>query len=96
MPKYKQVKILIIDEISLVGQQNLLALVDQRLKQIFNNQKLYGGIHVLCFGDLAQLSPVADKWIFDSTSTTGLALWQDFKLHELNEIMRQKDDLVLV
>lgn len=90
--KYRYVKILIIDEISLVGQKNLMSLVQKRLQHIFNNQKLYGGLHVLCFGDLNQLSPVADKWIFDSSSPSGIALWQNFKLFELTEIMRQKDD----
>ena len=56
-----------------------------------------GGVHVLLVGDLFQLRPVGDSWIFANSSNdySPLApnLWQSFfKMFELTEIMRQKDD----
>jgi hypothetical protein len=47
---------------------------------------------------LLQLKPVFDDWIFNDLDKgiTALApnLWKDlFSMHELTEIMRQKDDL---
>jgi len=50
------------------------------------------------FGDLKQLSPVGDRWIFvENTSNpynilAGANLWNNFKFFELREIMRQRDD----
>lgn len=90
--RYRDVKVLIIDEISTVGQKHLLAPVEQRLRHIFNNDLLYGKLHMLYFGDLNQLSPVGDVWAFDNSTLSGIALWHKFKLYELTEIMRQKED----
>lgn len=61
----------------------------------------FGGVSVIAFGDLFQLKPVRDAWIFSSGYSTGNEyeilvpnLWQDlFSWFELTEIMRQKDDL---
>jgi len=50
------------------------------------------------FGDLKQLRPVGDRWIFaENTSNpynilAGANLWNNFKFFELTEIMRQRDD----
>lgn len=79
----------------------MLSHLDARLKQIFNNRETpFGGISVIVFGDLRQLRPVGDRWIFQSTTSSfdpysaifGSSLWDSFRFFELIEIMRQRDD----
>ena len=98
--QYKKLRLLIIDEISMVGS-NLFAKVDARLRQIFKKKDVpFGGLPVIVLGDFNQLSPVGDRWIFACPSNPYPFLtcqtnqqWQQFKLFELTEIMRQRDDL---
>ena len=93
--KLQHLQCVMIDEISMVGSK-LFREVDRRLQQIFGNYLPFGGRHILCFGDLYQLPPVKDKWIFEETAK-GLQVftpnsWTDFfYMHELTETMRQKD-----
>ena len=59
-------------------------------------KELFGGISLITVGDLFQLKPVFDKWIFESSAICYSALasniWtENFILFELTEIMRQKD-----
>jgi len=79
----------------------MFSYLDSRLRQILNNREVpFGGISVIVFGDLRQLSPVGDRWIFKSNSALhdpyaaiyGTFLWDSFKFFELTEIMRQRDD----
>lgn len=61
-------------------------------------QKKIGGISVVAIGDLFQLKPVMDNWIFSlfANEYGNLAsnLWHDnFTLYDLKKIMRQKNDL---
>ena len=53
----KYAKILIIDEISMV-RCDLMDAIDKRLRQARNSKLPFGGIQVIMFGDLKQLSPV--------------------------------------
>ncbi|XP_050339187.1 uncharacterized protein LOC126765663 [Bactrocera neohumeralis] len=95
--KLADLKLIIIDEISMVGAR-MFSYVDARLKQIFKTNNPFGGIPIIVFGDLKQLSPVGDRWIFSSNSNdaystlVGSPLWDLFKYFELTEIMRQRDD----
>lgn len=92
------VKVIIIDEISMVGTK-LFYYLNFRLQQIFKSDKLFGGISIIVLGDFKQLPPVGDAWIFtpyknDTYSLLiGNPLWELFKYFELTEVMRQKDDL---
>ncbi|XP_037811885.1 uncharacterized protein LOC119603786 [Lucilia sericata] len=96
--KFMHLKVIIIDEISMVGSR-MLGYLDSRLKQIFKTTQPFGGMSILVFGDLKQLPPVGDKWIFSSNSSNpygtiaGGALWDLFRFYELTEIMRQREDL---
>ena len=98
--KFKCLKILFIDEISMVGK-NMFNSINLRLQEILGCTKPFGGISVISFGDLYQLKPVFDQWIFasnnsstESIASLGTNLWTDhFLLYELDQIMRQKDDL---
>lgn len=61
---FKFVKLLIIDEISMVGAE-LLHQIDSLLKQIsvvYNTN--YGGFHIILIGDLWQLPPVMATLIY--------------------------------
>ena len=94
--KYRHLSVIFIDEISMVGH-DMLNFINLRLQQIKGNLKVFGGIHMILIGDLCQLQPVGDGWIFkDLTVGYGpLAtnLWKEyFTAFELDEIMRQKDD----
>lgn len=75
--------------------------INLRLQEIRGCTKPFGGISVVAVGDLFQLKPVIDSWIFtkkcDGLQVLGTNLWKDlFSFYELEEIMRQKDDLEFV
>ena len=94
--KYKDLAVLVVDEVSMVGNE-MLSFLHQRLQEIKQNQEPFGGVHMILVGDLYQLRPVGDGWIFANVSSNyeSLApnLWQShFTMFELTEIMRQKDD----
>ncbi|CAF2615091.1 unnamed protein product [Rotaria sp. Silwood2] len=95
--KLKDLQLLIIDEISMVGF-TMFQQVDARLHQIMKSKEPFGGISVIVLGDFNQLRPVGDKYIFQfNNSYNALVdnpLWSLFELFELTEIMRQKDDQI--
>ena len=92
----KNLKLIFVDEISMVGS-GMFNFLNLRLQQIMGTKEPFGGISLITVGDLFQLKPVFDKWIFENSQTGYNALanniWTDhFMLFELTEIMRQKDD----
>ncbi|XP_070541413.1 uncharacterized protein [Ptychodera flava] len=94
--KYRNLKVILIDEISMVGN-GMFNYVNLRLQQIMGNKKLFGGVSIISSGDLFQLKPVFDGWIFQDLNVNygplATNLWQEcFTMFELTEIMRQKDD----
>jgi len=93
---FSELKLLIIDEISMVSNNRLLH-IHQRLKEIFgtSSSKLFAGISIIVVGDLHQLPPIQQKPIFCRYDNNAYNLshpWHEFKMIELVEIMRQKDD----
>ena len=94
--KFRGTKILMIDEVSMVGH-NFFRFINIRLQDIMANDEPFGGLHVICFGDLYQLPPVKEKWIFENNekglSSLEINLWTEyFYLYELTEIMRQREE----
>lgn len=94
--KLSKLRVLFIDEISMVGS-GMFNFMNLRLQQIMGTKEPFGGISVLTVGDLFQLKPVFDSWIFKNPNTCYGALatnfWiKYFTLFELTQIMRQKDD----
>lgn len=92
----KDLNVLLLDEISLIGNK-FFNFINLRLQDIKCCKETFGGIHVILFGDLFQLPPVKDSWIFQDLSfgstSIGTNLWRsEFKMFELTEIMRQKED----
>ena len=76
------------------GMFNFLNL---RLQQIMGTNTPFGALSVIVAGDLFQLKPVFDNWIFSNTNhgygDLATNIWNEyFTLFELTEIMRQKDD----
>ena len=95
--KLGDIKFLIIDEISMVGSK-MLNMIDERLKQLQRSNLPFGGIHVLAVGDLYQLQPVCDPWIFENADSMYNVLtrnkWREnFRMFELTTMMRQKGDI---
>ena len=95
--KYRHLKVVIIDEISMVGNMTL-SFIDTRLQQLTGSKSAFGGLSVIAVGDLYQLKPVGDFLIcLDlkvGASSLARNLWKElFTMYELVDIMRQKDDL---
>ena len=99
---YANLRLIIFDEISLVDPMRFKQ-VDTRLRQIFDRPNdAFGGISVITVGDFNQLKPVCKYWIFNKNPKNPYEqlqnyqtneLWDKFRLIELKEIMRQKNDL---
>jgi hypothetical protein len=94
--KAGSLKMLIIDEISMVGSDILLQ-IHYRLCEIKSSSDPFGGISVVVFGDLYQLPPVMQQFVFKPVSDPYVnlygSLWKQFLLVELKQIMRQNEDL---
>ena len=61
---FKYIKVIIIDEISMISAQ-LLLKIDSRLKQITGNFQLnFAGLDIILIGDLRKLSPVHSTPIY--------------------------------
>lgn len=96
--KFAKLKVIIIDEVSLFGRRTFEKL-NERLKEIFQTDRLFGGITIIVLGHFGQLRPVKDDFIFASSGNgiqrmIGNLLWEPFEYYELTEIMRQKNDLL--
>ena len=95
--KYRNLSVVIVDEVSMVGNK-MLTFMDTRLKQLTGTNKTFGGISIIAVGDLYQLQPVGDSWIFNDLShgpqILATNLWKDhFSMFEMTQIMRQQDDM---
>ena len=94
--KYHNLKWIICDEISMVSNY-MLKFIHLRLQEIKSNNLMFGGINIIAVGDLYQLKPVMGLFVFENykSNYSPLAsnLWtENFKIYELTQIMRQKDD----
>lgn len=70
--RWLETDILIIDEISMLGQE-LLEKLDKIAKLITGKNVVFGGIQVFLIGDFMQIPPVKDTYCFKSN------LWPEFK-----------------
>lgn len=97
------IKHLIIDEISMV-RADTFDYIDRLMRYCKNSDKPFGGAQIIAVGDFFQLPPVvvkdeskqlreagyASPFMFDS------AVAKSFKIVELNEVLRQKGDVVFL
>ena len=94
---YVNLKVIIIDEISMIGTYCLNNL-SCALQDIFqNHSEPFAGISILAVGDLLQLPPVGDRPVFkppaEGYEALAGCLWTKmFKIHELTTIVRQQGD----
>ena len=94
--KYHNLKWIICDEISMVSNY-MLKFIHLRLQEIKSNNLMFGGINIIAVGDLYQLKPVMGQFVFENYKSNygplASNLWtENFKIYELTQIMRQKDD----
>ena len=92
----KRLQVIFIDEISMVGS-GMFNFLNLRLQQIMGTNTPFGALSVIAAGDLFQLKPAFDNWIFNNPNhgygDLATNIWNEyFTLFELTEIMRQKDD----
>lgn len=88
--KLKKLKVLIIDEISMMDNV-LFKTINKLLMLVKNNDKPFGGVQLLLVGDFYQLPPISGDYCFTSD------IWNELNLKYviLTELIRQKDDNVL-
>ena len=95
--KLHALKLIFLDEISMVGNTMFNVQINNRLKDIKGSKEAFGGVSVIALGDLFQLEPVMDRYVFKDMKDSeygALApnLWKElFTMFELQEIMRQRE-----
>ena len=95
--KLKNKKYIIIDEMSMLGQ-NSLTWIDRRLRQGTGQyDKPFGGMSVILIGDFGQLPPIGDKPLYvipkltdNDTYNHGYLMYKQFTtVVQLKQMMRQ-------
>ena len=90
---FKFVKVVIIDECSMIGVE-MLSSIDSWLKQIIGNYQVpYRGLDIIFIGDLRQLPPVRATLIYKQKkqNIADPMLWRVLKFYGLGIVMRQED-----
>jgi ATP-dependent DNA helicase PIF1 len=77
LDRWKTTKLLLIDEISMIGM-NYFDLLNIIAKSIRNNNLPFGGIQLVLSGDMCQLPPIKDGFIFESHA------WKELDLIYIN------------
>jgi hypothetical protein len=93
--KLEHLQYLIIDEISMIGSK-ILVKIDSMLKLAKGNQKCFGGVSVIVFGDFFQFSPVKDIPIYHPGSEAYILWTSNFQVVILKENFRQQNDARLL
>jgi ATP-dependent DNA helicase PIF1 len=85
--RWTKIEMLMIDEISMIGC-NYIDLLNSFARKMRKNNKPFGGIQIVCSGDLLQLPPVNDAKCYESLS------WKDCNFININltKAWRQEDD----
>lgn len=99
----KRLELLIIDEISMV-RCDMLDAIDEVLRYYRKSKKPFGGVQLVLFGDLYQLSPVAKREEEDTLSKYYNSLYffsckalqkMKYKMVQLKVIYRQDDPIFI-
>ena len=85
----KSLKILLIDEISMIDG-NLLSKISAFLSIVRSDNRHFGGLQIILSGDMYQLPPVQGILVFKSD------IWEEleFSRHILTKIYRQENDML--
>ena len=94
--QFHSIQWIIIDEFSMVGNR-MLRFIHLRLQEIKGNRLPFGGLNLVFVGDLYQLKPVMQDYIFELVreeyGQLATNLWTKyFVIFEIDEVMRQKGD----
>ena len=97
---YKNLKLLIIDEISLVDA-DMFYKIDLRLREIMQKPVPFGNVAVIVLGDPMQMRPISGRYIFQSPRNSQFLLtyeldplWAKFKCLTLEINHRQGNDRI--
>lgn len=104
--RWKNLKVLIIDEVSMLRPEHF-QLLDEIARKVKKNKNPFGGIQLILSGDFMQLSPIPEKGLKIEEETIKYCFqspqWRDaglLKSHggtiQLEEVLRQKDDSAFV
>jgi hypothetical protein len=77
---YENISLLIVDEVSTIDSR-IIAMLDLRLRQIYNNTFDFGGLPVIFAGDFNQLGPVKKVFLPKDMMTFAMRLKKSGKLH---------------
>lgn len=100
LKNWRNLEILIIDEVSMMSLKILL-LLDLIAKKFYKNNNPFGGLQVIFTGDFYQLSPVCNSFLEKEESMFCFEhhLWNQLFAEEnqivLKTIFRQKDETLL-
>lgn len=85
--RWRDTQVLIIDETSMIGGE-LFDKINYIAKKVRQRKDPMGNLKVIISGDLLQLPPINDKWIFESES------WEEFNflIFNLRESRRYEKD----
>jgi ATP-dependent DNA helicase PIF1 len=86
-------KILVIDEISMLGKY-YLEVLDEIFRHFRKDENIFGGIQVIFTGDFLQLPPINDEFCFMSTVWENLSL-KTIKLEKLYRFTDKKYSEIL-
>ena len=95
--KLHAVKLIFLDEISMVSNSMFNIKINNRLKDIKGSRELFGGVSIIALGDFFQLEPVMDGYVFKDIKNSEYAalvpdIWKElFTMFELDEIMTQRE-----
>lgn len=84
MKRWKETQVLVIDEVSMLGG-HLLTKIDYIARRVRGQKNSpFGGMQLIISGDLLQLPPINDCWVFESEAWKDL----DFYIFDLDESKR--------
>ena len=85
--KLKELKVLIIDEISLMDE-DIFELISEYLLLVKNNTEPFGNLQIILSGDFCQLEPINGRYCFLSE------IWNELNLKTifLHKMIRQEND----
>ena len=66
------VKLIFIDEISMVGNTKFKVQINNRLKDVEGSSLPFGGVSIIAIGDFFQLQQVMDGYIFKDMNTVNI------------------------
>ena len=91
-------KLVLLDEVSMVGNSMFTVQLNDRLKDLKGSKDDFGGVSIITLSDLFQLKPAMDGYMFSDVQCSNTYnilvpnLWRKyFKMFELDEIMRQRE-----